>query len=204
MKVLAINGSPNKRNTYSLLEAIVEEVKKLGCDAEIINLSEYNIAACKGCDACLKGECSQKDDIFEILKKMEEADAIVIGAPTYFGNVPGIVKNLIDRSRMVRMGGFKLKNKVFAPVVTSGLRHGGAEFAVMSLLIYALGQGMIPVAVAENPISTGVFVIGVIQGDAGWRSVKKDEIALNTAKALARRLVEVAKATSTLRSSSTS
>ncbi|MEM2458584.1 MAG: flavodoxin family protein, partial [Archaeoglobaceae archaeon] len=127
MKLLAINGSPNKRNTYALLEALVEEAKKLGAEAEILNLADYNINPCKGCDACLKGDCVQKDDIFKVLEAMRKADAIVIGAPTYFGGVPGIVKNLIDRSRMDRMGGFRLRNKVFAPVVTSGLRHGGAE-----------------------------------------------------------------------------
>ncbi|MEM0302441.1 MAG: flavodoxin family protein [Archaeoglobaceae archaeon] len=199
MKLLAINGSPNKRNTYALLEALVEEAKKLGAEAEILNLADYNINPCKGCDACLKGDCVQKDDIFKVLEAMRKADAIVIGAPTYFGSVPGIVKNLIDRSRMDRMGGFRLRNKVFAPVVTSGLRHGGAEFVAMSLIVYALGQAMIVVSTAENPITTGSFPVGVIQGDAGWRGVKKDEIALNTARALARRIVEVANATQSLR-----
>jgi multimeric flavodoxin WrbA len=200
MKLLAINGSPNKRNTYVLLEAIVDEAKKLGAEAEILNLADFNINPCKGCDKCLKGECAQKDDIIKVLEAMRAADAIVIGAPTYFGNVPGIVKNLIDRSRMDRMGGFRLKNKVFAPVVTSGLRHGGAEFVAMSLIVYALGQAMIVVSAAENPITTGSFPVGVIQGDTGWRGVKKDEIALNTARALARRIVEVANATKSLRS----
>ncbi|MEM2191924.1 MAG: flavodoxin family protein [Archaeoglobaceae archaeon] len=199
MKLLAINGSPNKRNTYALLEALVDEAKKLGAEAEILNLADYNINPCKGCDACLKGDCVQKDDIFKVLEAMRKADAIVIGAPTYFGSVPGIVKNLIDRSRMDRMGGFRLRNKVFAPVVTSGLRHGGAEFVAMSLIVYALGQAMIVVSTAENPITTGSFPVGVIQGDAGWRGVKKDEIALNTARALARRIVEVANATQSLR-----
>ncbi|MDK2795543.1 MAG: hypothetical protein PWQ58_742 [Archaeoglobaceae archaeon] len=200
MKLLAINGSPNKRNTYALLEAIVDEAKKLGAEAEILNLADFNIAPCKGCDKCLKGECVQKDDIIKVLEAMRSADAIVLGAPTYFGNVPGIVKNLIDRSRMDRMGGFRLRNKVFAPVVTSGLRNGGAEFAAMSLIVYALGQAMIVVSTAENPLTTGSFPVGVIQGDAGWRGVKKDEIALNTARALARRVVEVANATKSLRS----
>ncbi|MEM0202887.1 MAG: flavodoxin family protein [Archaeoglobaceae archaeon] len=199
MKLLAINGSPNKRNTLALLEAIADEAKKLGAEVEVLNLSEFNINPCKGCDACLKGDCVQKDDIYRVLEAMQKADAIVVGAPTYFGNVPGIVKNLIDRSRMARMGGFKLKNRVFAPVVTSGLRHGGAEFTAMSLIVYALGQGMIVVSNAENPITTGSFPVGVIQGDAGWRGVKKDEIALNTARALARRIVEVANATKALR-----
>ncbi len=202
MKALLINGSPNKRNTLHLLELLARELEKHGFETEILNLADYNIAPCKGCDACLKGPCAQKDDIFAVLEKMERSDAIVIGTPTYFGNVSGLVKNLIDRSRMARMGGFKLRNRIFAPIVTSGLRHGGAEFAVMSLLIYALGQGMIPAAVAESPISTGSFVIGVIQGDAGWRSVKKDEIAKATIAPLARRIKELAEATKSLRETS--
>ncbi|MCS7129854.1 MAG: flavodoxin family protein [Archaeoglobaceae archaeon] len=200
MKLLAINGSPNKRNTYALLEALVEEAKKLGADAEILNLADFTINPCKGCDRCIREDCVQKDDIFKVLEAMRKADAIVIGAPSYFGSVPGIVKNLIDRSRMDRMGGFRLRNKVFAPVVTSGLRHGGAEFVAMSLIVYALGQAMIVVSTAENPVTTGSFPVGVIQGDAGWRGVKKDEIALNTARAIARRIVEVANATQSLRS----
>ncbi|AGK61192.1 Multimeric flavodoxin WrbA [Archaeoglobus sulfaticallidus PM70-1] len=199
MKILAINGSPNRRNTHALLEIILSEAEKMGAETEILNLRDYSIKECIGCDKCLKGECSQKDDINKVLEKMKEADAIVIGVPTYFGNVPGIVKNLIDRSRMARMGGFWLKNRVFAPVVTSGLRNGGAEYAIMSLLVYALGQGMIPVSIAENPITTGSFVIGTIQSDTGWRSVKKDEISINTAKALAKRIVEIARATEGLR-----
>jgi multimeric flavodoxin WrbA len=200
IKILAINGSPNKRNTYALLEAVVEEVKKLGCDAKILNLVDFNINPCKGCDACLKGGCVQKDDIFKVVEEMQKADAIIIGAPTYFGNVPGIVKNFMDRSRMCRMGGFKLKNKVFAPVITSGLRHGGSEFVAMNLLLYALGQGMIVVSIVDDPLTTGAFPVGVLQGDSGWRGVKKDEIALNAARALAKRVVEVAKATQVLRS----
>ncbi|MET1124829.1 MAG: flavodoxin family protein [Archaeoglobaceae archaeon] len=199
MKLLAINGSPNKRNTLFLLEVIAEEVRKMGHEAEVINLTDYSIAPCKGCDACLKGDCSQKDDIYKVLEKMREADAIIIGVPTYFGNVPGIVKNLIDRSRMARMSKYRLKNRVFAPVITSGLRHGGAEFAAMSLIVYALGQGMLPVSTTEDPISIGSFPVGVLQGDAGWRGVKKDEIAIRTAKALAKRIVEVAEATKELR-----
>ncbi|WP_202319369.1 flavodoxin family protein [Archaeoglobus neptunius] len=199
MKLLAINGSPNKRNTHFLLEVIADEIKKMGHEAEILHLKDYEIRECRGCDACLKGECTQKDDIFEVLEKMQEADAIVIGAPTYFGNVPGIVKNLIDRSRMARMSNYKLRNKIFAPIITSGLRNGGAEFVAMSLIIYALGQAMIPVSITENPITTGAFAIGVIQGDSGWRSVKKDEIAINSVKALAKRIVEVAEATKALR-----
>ena len=61
-----------------------------------------------------------------------------------------------------------------------------------------LGQA-ISVSITENPITTGTFSIGVIQGDAGWRGVKKDEIALKSARALAKRLVEIAEATKNLR-----
>lgn len=200
MKALLINGSPRKGNTFFLLQQLGKELESLGFDVELINLADFNIAPCKGCNACLKGECSQKDDVFVVLRKMEEADAIVIGTPTYFGSISGLVKNLIDRSRMARMGNFKLRNRVFAPVVTSGLRHGGAEFAVMSLLIYALGQGMIVASITDNPINQGPFAIGVIQGDSGWRSVKKDEIAKASLAPLARRIRELAEATKGLRS----
>ncbi|RLA78866.1 MAG: flavodoxin family protein [Deltaproteobacteria bacterium] len=200
MRVVGINGSPNKRGTYFLLQKTLEEVEKSGADTTLINLVDFNILPCKGCDKCVKGkECPQDDDVGKILEKLESSDAIIIATPTYWGNVSGILKNFMDRSRVARMDEMRLKNKVFAPIITSGLRNGGAEIAGMSLYSFGLGHGMICVSPTGNPVEEGAFVIGTLQSDSGWRSVKKDDIAVKAAINLGKRVIEVAKATKALR-----
>lgn len=71
----------------------------------------------------------------------------------------------------------------------------------MSLIVYALGQGMIIASIAESPISQGSFAIGVVQGDEGWRSTKKDKIAKSSIAPLARRIKELVEVTKDLRGS---
>ena len=59
-----------------------------------------NIAACKGCFACWQktpGICCIKDDMQTVIEKLIDADLILWSFPLYYFNVPGILKNLIDR-----------------------------------------------------------------------------------------------------------
>ena len=37
------------------------------------------------------------DDMPEITRLIKDADVIILAAPVYWGNVPAIVKNLMDR-----------------------------------------------------------------------------------------------------------
>ncbi|MEE0553982.1 MAG: NAD(P)H-dependent oxidoreductase, partial [Clostridia bacterium] len=59
-----------------------------------------NIDACKGCFTCWKktpGICCIKDDMQTVIGKQLKADIILWSFPLYYFNVPGILKNLIDR-----------------------------------------------------------------------------------------------------------
>ena len=44
------------------------------------------------------GECAVKDDMQGIYEKLMQADALIVGAPTYFLDVSGAVKCFIDRN----------------------------------------------------------------------------------------------------------
>ena len=108
MNILIINGSPKgeKSNSLRLTNAFIKGI----CDAnqnsniltevEELNVSKLDIQACKGCFACWKvtpGKCCMKDDMAIVLKKILWADLIIYSFPLYYFNVPGILKNLIDR-----------------------------------------------------------------------------------------------------------
>lgn len=100
MKVLVLNGSPKseRSNTMCLTQAFLNGAG--WADAEIIDVAKSNIKGCLGCFSCwtnTPGKCIIQDDMNEILPKMITADVIIWSFPLYYFNVPGGLKNLIDR-----------------------------------------------------------------------------------------------------------
>src|SRR5574344_666657 len=99
-KVLVISGSYRKGgNSDTLCDEFIKGATEAGNNVEKINLRDKKIGFCTGCYACQNtGKCIQKDDVQEILDKMEEADAIVMATPIYFYAMCGQMKTLIDRT----------------------------------------------------------------------------------------------------------
>lgn len=109
MNVLVINGSPKgeKSNTYRLTQAFVEGLKiqeeKSGNTSpsiEILEIYKLNIRPCLGCFACWNktpGKCCVHDDMSMVIEKFMWADLTIWSFPLYYFNVPGQLKNMIDR-----------------------------------------------------------------------------------------------------------
>lgn len=103
MNILVINGSPkgSRSNTLRLTDAFVGGIgSQTDAQVEQLPLSKLDIAPCKGCFACWKatpGQCCIRDDMAMVLEKLLWADLIVYSFPLYYFNVPGPLKNLIDR-----------------------------------------------------------------------------------------------------------
>lgn len=106
MKVYAINGSPRKnKNTATLLKKALEGVKASNPDAEteIINLYDLNYTGCKSCFACKLidgksyGKCAVKDDLYEVLEKLSQADGIIFGSPIYLGTITAQLQGFFER-----------------------------------------------------------------------------------------------------------
>jgi multimeric flavodoxin WrbA len=195
MRIVGISGSPKKEksSTHFLL---VKALEATGADTKLINISEYNIQHCTGCDACVrKKPCplSANDDMPKIEEELRKADGIIISAPSYFTSVPGVLKDFIDRSRVMKMLDHQLKDKVFGALTYAGLRYGGQEHVIDVLNRYALGQGMIVVGASGSPVKHGTFGSGSLQTDDGsWRSAPKDELAIEGSTLLGKRVAEVA------------
>jgi len=69
-----------------------------------------------------------------------EADAIVLGSPTYYGDMSGKLKEFIDKS--IKIHG-KLVGKVGGAFTSSGGTACGAETTLLSMLHALLIHGMI-------------------------------------------------------------
>jgi len=98
MKILAICGSPRKRNTFSILNSIKENYPDI--DFRILQLAKMNFESCKGCYSCVRiGEekCPIKDDRDMIIEEIQKADGIILASPVYSHMISSTMKNFFDR-----------------------------------------------------------------------------------------------------------
>ena len=104
MKFIGVNGSPRKKwNTATLLEKALEGAASQGAETELIHLYDLDFKGCISCFACKTrdgesyGTCAVKDDLTSTLKKVEEADAVILGSPIYFFDVTGEMRSFLER-----------------------------------------------------------------------------------------------------------
>ncbi|MCF8307363.1 MAG: flavodoxin family protein [Ignavibacteriales bacterium] len=178
MKALAIVGSARKDgNTAALAKAVLVELEKEGIETELIELAGHDIKSCKACYMCFQnkdGQCAIKGDVVnEVLGKMAEADAIIIGSPTYFSNVSSEIKALIDRAGLVGIANdYMYKRKVGAAVVAVR-RAGSANVFDAINKFFFINQMIVPGSVYWN------MGIGRNPGE-----VNEDEEGLRTMRVL--------------------
>jgi multimeric flavodoxin WrbA len=102
MQVLTILGSPRRRgNTDAVLSRFEAKAAARSHSVARINLSQYHIDGCLGCDYCqgdLTGlDCAQSDDAGDVLRQILAADLTVYASPVYCWSVTAQLKALIDR-----------------------------------------------------------------------------------------------------------
>lgn len=100
MNLLIINGSPRKKGLISqMLRIFHEQAIASGIEVTEVYANDLQIKPCMGCMVCrTKNACVlPEDDAQRVLALIQQADAIVIGAPCYWGNIPGQLKLLFDR-----------------------------------------------------------------------------------------------------------
>jgi len=135
-KVIAVVGSPRKGGvTYKLIKTISDTIaeKKKNVKVELIHLPAYKIEHCSGCDDyCQKtGDCKIKDDMQRLIyPKLKETDVLIIGTPTYYWNVSGLVKDFIDRTNAL-YNKEALKGKMGAAVAVA--EENGQNLALSAL-----------------------------------------------------------------------
>ena len=102
-KVLILSSSPRKGgNTELLCQEFMRGATEAGATVELLNLNDYRIDFFNEQDAeyGMKRQHNPevRDDAPMIVKKMGEADIIVLSSPVYFMNITGQLKTLFDRT----------------------------------------------------------------------------------------------------------
>ena len=145
MKVLLINGSPNKEGcTYTALKEVEKTLLENGIETEILYLGTKPVSGCIACMSCKKtGKCAIDDKVNEVIDRLPEFDGIVVGSPVYYAAPNGQLTAFLDR---LFYAGTGFDGKVGAAVVSC--RRGGASATFDCLNKYFMINCM-PVATSQ-------------------------------------------------------
>lgn len=106
MKVMAVNGSPRKKqwNTVTMLEHALAGARSAGAETELVQLYDMNFSGCISCFSCKQigrkqdGVCAVQDDLTPVLAAIREGcDALIIGTPVYYGCESAATRAFMER-----------------------------------------------------------------------------------------------------------
>lgn len=182
MEAIGVVGSPRKAgNTEIMVAHCLKAIAEEGIATELVSLAGLNITGCNHCGFCYEhpNECSIKDDLQPIHKKMLAADIIIVGSPVYYSSATSLVKGFLERAGYMSRG--KYAGKVGGPLVVA--RRAGQDFTFAELLFwFHLQQIVNPGATYWN------MAFGWEKGD-----VQKDEEGMRTAWNFGKNCAAVAK-----------
>ncbi len=133
------------------------------------------------------------------VEELEEADAIIFGTPTRFGNMCGQMRQFLDATGQLWARG-ALVGKVGSVFTSSNTQHGGQESTLLSFHITLLHHGMIIVGLpytfkgqmASGEITGGSpYGASTIAGGDGSRFPSANE--LDGARFLGKHVATIAK-----------
>jgi len=117
--------------------------------------------------------------------ELPDYDAIILGVPTRYGNMPAQMKNFLDQTGSLWMKG-ALIGKVGSVFASSATQHGGQESTILSTHIVLLHHGMViaglPYAfqgqMGVNEVTGGSpYGATTIAGGDGSRQPSENELA---------------------------
>jgi len=176
VKVYAVNGSFRKEgNTDIIIDKVLEGARSRGAQTEKVFIDDLQLNSCRGCLECRQeGICVQDDQLNEIVRKIEAADALVIGSPIYGNYMTGQLKILLDRlmgviSKItyVAGGGIKSitrlepKRRNILTVLTAGAPTPECADDALKLLRRMLGS-MANTGFMEEIVAVGINAKGAI------------------------------------------
>lgn len=117
--MLLINGSPKPHgNIQRMLEKVAQNS---GMSYEMVHLARLKINPCLGCVKCANtNRCIQNDDMTLLYDKVVAADALVLGAPVYFGHPNAFTHTFLERLFPLRHVCMLTHGKSVAAIVVGG------------------------------------------------------------------------------------
>jgi len=149
IKVLGISGTPVKDgNCDAMVKVSLEAAEELeGVETEFITMADKEVTYCKHCQYCVENKeyCKIKDDAQYIWERISNADALIVGAPTWLRTVSVPIMNLFSRCRYMIFYSHEWRNMA-AGILTVGWFGTGMDLALHSMDVMVRRFGMLPIA----------------------------------------------------------
>lgn len=130
------------------------------------------------------------------LNDLRDCDGLIMGSPSYFGNMAAELKHFIDQSSPLWLSG-ALIGKPAGVFTASSSLHGGQESVLLNMMLPLLHHGMVITGIpysepALQRTATGATPYGAshVSGPEG-RPLSEDEI--DACRALGQRCAQLAK-----------
>jgi NAD(P)H dehydrogenase (quinone) len=185
MKVLVVFYSMYG-HIYKMAQAVVEGAKEIpGTEVVLRRVPETLLNEVLGKMGALDAQKSMAHIPVCRVDELPEADAVIFGVPTRFGNMCGQMRQFLDYTGELWAKG-SLVGKVGSVFTSSATQHGGQESTILSFHITLLHQGMIivglPYAFAGqmriDEITGGSpYGASTITGGQGQRMPSENELA---------------------------
>lgn len=176
-------------HTYEMAKAAQKAADEIdNVNVKLVRIPELESArkAMSEQDAYVQAQKRQKDVPEVTYEDLEEADGILWGIPTRFGNMPAQVKQFLDGAGGLWQSG-GLEGTVTGIFTSSNTIHGGQETTIITSMIPMLHLGMIFVGTpyGQNPeLSNEKFQGGspygasTVAGADGSRFPDEDELKI--------------------------
>lgn len=137
-------------NTYLIGKEFHDELEKLGAKVNLFRVEDDDFE--KLADLLPVANQYRKEILSVPLydfKKLLESDIIIIGSPTYFGNVSSEMKAFMDKFADYWVDASFAGKKLFA-YTCAGTIVGGGDMCLQAINIFGSHMGMINVSVPSN------------------------------------------------------
>jgi len=190
IRIVAVSCSPRRgQSTAASLGVCLEAAGQVSSriETELIELADFKING--NLAAGIAGPEGDQDDFPKLAPRLTDPDVrgIILGTPVYFGGMSSLCKAFLDRAIVLWQDSFALSNKVAGVLACGGTRNGGQEVTIHAVQVSLFCQEMILVGNGRPGPRIGATVWSGTEG-----GVLKDEFGMTTAKALGRRVAEVA------------
>lgn len=197
IKVLGINANSREGNTAVMVKEALKAAGEMdNVETEYLSQHEHKVNQCTACRLCYadmrglrpdtdtfchywkKKDPDDEGDLF--IRKIIEADGLIIGSPTHEFDVSSDCKALLGRivkpfdEHVITPWIGQNRWKAMGACTTAYTSHGGPEHTVMSILRFGLGTGYLTVGAAmttepdHNPISGHFGGIGAVNTSVNW------------------------------------
>ena len=173
-------------HVHKMAEAMAEGVKQVdGAEPVLRRVPETLSDEILGKMGALEAQKMMDSVPICTVEELKEADAIIFGTPTRFGNMIGQMRQFLDATGNLWVKG-SLVGKVGSVFASSATQHGGQESTILTFHVTLLHHGMVIVGLPYafqgqmgiDEISGGSpYGASTIAGGKGERMPSENELA---------------------------